>query len=130
MAVNTQPYLGVASKWPVLVTEQGNTARTTGPQSVSQALFHRLATPKGSVYFDRDYGSLLHRLPFMGLNSQLVSLIKVAVKECVENEGRVDYIGTTVEATDEQNLIHIVISYRNRPANRVESLIFPYYLQN
>jgi uncharacterized protein len=124
-AYNNLTYLGTALKSPLSI-ERGRALTVGGTETVRQAIERLLSTPKGSVFFNRAYGSRLQSLLFETNDAVLSGLIQHFILEAIENfEPRVKFIDAKIDVQD--NVCRCFIRYRILASNEIDSLIYPFY---
>lgn len=67
----------------------GNAALVSGADAVSQDLITRIITPRGSLFYDMPFGTLLHEALHKPLTADLLGWCEEEAEEAVETDPRV-----------------------------------------
>lgn len=129
MARNLE-YLGVGLAHPLRVDQFGRIALADGLDNIRQAIIHRLGTPRGSILFNRGYGSDLHRLPFEPNTETMENMLRLTVEKALSQEKRIRFTDMDVRRNLEAQRLDLAVTYTVRASNQVDSLIYPFYLAN
>ena len=107
-----QEYLGQSLAFPVAFDSNGGAVFVAGSDNIKQCVVEVLSTPQGSLYFNRPYGSRLHRLQWETIDAVLISLTRTLIKEAIETwEPRVLIDDIEVELTPDNQKVHSTIFY-------------------
>lgn len=118
-------YLGTALTSPLSI-ERGRATIVSKTKTVKQAIERLLGTPRGSVFFNRAYGSRVDELLFEPNTTVLTGLLRHYIHEAIaEWEPRVKFIDMDIRVED--NRCDCFIRYRILASNEVDALIYPFY---
>lgn len=121
-----QVYLGQGIKYPLELVGGSIQLQRNYPL-VIQSIIEILNTPKGTRFFNPDYGSRLKEMLFEPNDEVLQDLLKVFIYEAIRDwEKRAKYVSTSFTFND-TGAVMCEISVRILPSNRVESFIYPFY---
>ena len=118
-------YLGTALKSP-LTTQRGRVTTVSGTETVRQSIERLISTPKGSIFFNRQYGCRNEEMLFEPNTEVAAEMIRFYIFEAIRDfEPRVKFID--IDTKIEDNRIDCFISYRILATNEIESFIYPFY---
>ncbi len=132
LILETQPeYIGLGAD--LAVSKKGDLETVSGRQNLGQAIMHRLLTRRGELgaLGHPDYGSRLHELIGEPNNERTRDLVRLYVKECIQQESRVhDIINVAVNvAIDNPYSVVVDITILPIKSNIPMNLVFPFYLE-
>ncbi len=132
LLLETQPeYIGLGAD--LVVSKKGDLETISGRPNLGQAIMHRLLTRRGELgaLGHPDYGSRLHELIGEPNNERTRDLVRLYVKECVQQESRVqDIINVSVNvAIDNPYSVVVDITVLPIKSNIPMNLVFPFYLE-
>ena len=118
-------YLGSALKSPLSI-QRGKVTTVSGTETVRQAIERLISTPKGSIFFNRQYGCRIEEMLFENNTDVAAEMIKFFIYEAIRDfEPRVKFID--METSIEDNRINCIIKYRILATNEIDSLVYPFY---
>lgn len=122
-------YLGVGIKYPYSIDEFGAIELQSDKDLVKQSIIRILSTKKGSVFFNRKFGSYVSELLFEPNDTVLFELLDFHIIEAIEEwEKRVEIISNQIKINElNSKRIDVVINYRILASNEVDSFIYPFY---
>lgn len=95
----------------------------TDEQLIKDSIFQILNTRKGERFFNREFGSDLHKLVFEPNDEILKDLIDIEIKEAISRwENRVEVLGTS--AVIDNNQITVEVQYKIKQTGQIDSLQF------
>ncbi|NQZ12294.1 MAG: GPW/gp25 family protein [Algicola sp.] len=123
-------FLGKGWKFPIRVNARGSLSFVEGADSVEEAIYILLGTPKNSRVMEPDYGCNLSRYLFAPNNANTRALVGEEVRQSlIKFEPRIDVL--SVKATSDPalaNQMFINVDYRLRSNNAHHNLVYPFYL--
>ena len=123
-------FVGAGWRFPILPDASGSLGYVSGDANVEQSLRILLLTSLGERVMRADFGCKAQRLVFAPGSVQYLGLLETTIREAVRDwEPRVELEVVRVEVipSDETRVI-VSISYRVRPTNTRNNLVFPFYL--
>lgn len=123
-------FLGRGWAFPVRVNALGGLDWSEGPQSIAEAIWIILATPRRSRIMEPEFGCGLHDYVFAPNNANTRAIIAAEVRSAlVRSEPRIDVLAVKVEPQlDQQNTLLIDVDYRIRANNALRNLVYPFFL--
>lgn len=122
---NNFQYLGTSIKSPWQI-QKGRVTTVTGTENVRQSIERLLSTPKGSVFFSREYGSRIAEMLFETNNTVAAEMLRFFIFEAIRDwEPRVKFVACTTQIED--NRIMCDIQYRILSTNEIQSFVYPFY---
>ncbi len=122
---NSFQYLGIALKAPLEI-QKGRVTTVTGTETVRQSIERLLSTPKGSVFFNRQYGSRIAEMLFETNNTVAAEMLRFFIFEAIRDwEPRVKFVACNTIIED--NRIMCDIQYRILSTNEIQSFVYPFY---
>ena len=119
-------YLGTAIKTPLSILPNGRAEIVQSTETVRQAIERLLSTPKGSLFFNRQYGSRLESLLFETNDTILSAMMKQYILEAIRDfEPRVKFLDAQI--TIDENRCNCYIRYRILASNEIDAMIYPFY---
>lgn len=122
--------LGQGWKFPIRVNGRGGLSWSWGEDSIREAIWLILATPRRSRIMLPDFGCGIHEYLFAPNNANTRAMIEDAVTQALFRwEPRVDV--TLVRATsapEDPAVLLIEIETRVRTNNAALNLVYPFYL--
>jgi phage baseplate assembly protein W len=117
----------------IAVDESGDLATVGEEQNLGQAIVHRLLTRRGELaeLGHPGYGSLLHELIGEVNNERTRTMVRLYVKECLEQESRISEIVSIVVRTrpDRQDVVTVEITVMPAARSSPVNIVFPFYLE-
>jgi phage baseplate assembly protein W len=117
----------------LVVSKKGDLETVSGRMNLGQAIMHRLLTRRGELgaLGHLDYGSRLHELIGEPNNERTWDLVRLYVKECIQQESRVhDIVNVAVNVTmDNPHSVFVDITVLPIKSNVPMNLVFPFYLE-
>ena len=123
-------FLGRGWAFPVRVNARGGLDWSAGAQSIDEAIWIILATPRRSRIMEPEFGCGLHDYVFAPGNANTRAVIASEVRAAlIRWEPRIDVLAVKAEPQiDAQNTLLIAVDYRIRANNAVRNLVYPFYL--
>lgn len=123
-------FLGRGWAFPVRVNARGGLDWSAGAQSIDEAIWIILATPRRSRIMEPEFGCGLHDYVFAPSNANTRAVIASEVRAAlIRWEPRIDVLAVKAEPQiDAQNTLLIAVDYRIRANNAVRNLVYPFYL--
>lgn len=122
--------LGQGWKWPIRVDARGGLGWSGGEQSVQEAIWLILSTPKRSRIMEPAFGCGIHDYVFAPNNPGTRARIETEVRNALTRfEHRIDVLGVSATAnTDAPNMLLIQVDYRIRANNMALNIVYPFYI--
>lgn len=123
-------FVGRGWRFPILPDASGSLGYVGGDANVEQSLRILLLTSLGDRVMRADFGCKAQRLVFAPGSVQYLGLLETTIREAVRDwEPRIDLdtINAEVDPSDETH-VTVSVSYRVRPTNTRNNLVFPFYL--
>lgn len=130
--MNTQDFYGRGMSFPVAIGPSGGLAESSGVEKVEEAIRIILGTQYGERVMRPTFGCNLKSLVFAPNNSATANLARFYVQQGLTQwEPRIDVLEVLVENSDFDGAggLQINIHYRLRATQDVQSLIYPFYLE-
>lgn len=123
-------FLGQGWAFPVRVNARGGLDWSAGQQSIDEAIWIILDTPRRSRIMEPEFGCGLHDYVFAPNNANTRAVIAAEVRSAlIRWEPRVDVLAVNVEPQiDSLNTLLIEVDYRIRANNAVRNLVYPFFL--
>ena len=123
-------FLGQGWAFPVRVNARGELDWSTGAQSIDEAIWIILATPRRSRIMEPEFGCGLHDYVFAPNNANTRAVIAFEVRSAlIRWEPRIDVLAVNAEPEiDSLNTLLIEVDYRIRANNAVRNIVYPFYL--
>lgn len=123
-------FLGKGWAFPVRVNARGGLDWSVGAQSIEEAIWIILATPRRSRVMEPEFGCGLHDYVFAPNNANTRAVIAAEVRGAlIRWEPRVDVLAVKAEPQiDAQNTLLIHVDYRIRANNAVRNIVYPFFL--
>lgn len=96
----------------------------SGERAIIESLKNIFYTEAGDRFFNRDFGSKLHKLLFENMNEDLAQVISMTIYNVLKrNEPRIEVfpLGIQVVPDYENNTYHVTINYKNLINGKFES---------
>jgi phage baseplate assembly protein W len=123
-------FLGRGWAFPVRVNARGGLDWSEGAQSIEEAIWIILDTPRRSRIMEPEFGCGLHDFVFAPNNANTRAIIASAVRGAlIRWEPRIDVLAVKAEPhIDALNTLLIEVDYRIRANNAVRNLVYPFFL--
>ena len=123
-------FLGQGWAFPVRVNARGGLDWSAGAQSIEEAIWIILATPRRSRSMEPEFGCGLHDYVFAPNNANTRAIIAAEVRAAlIRWEPRIDVLAVKAEPqVDAQNTLLIAVDYRIRANNSVRNIVYPFFL--
>lgn len=104
-------FLSLSYEFDMVANAQGDLDAIYGVENVKEALYRRLVTPKGALFWIPDYGTRLMELLNQPATQSNLDLLEMEVRRAIQDEPRLDsdssvrvyydgeVVGITVQAT-------------------------------
>lgn len=127
----SRAFLGSGFAFPLRVTPAGGIARAAEEPLVQQSIWLILATAKGEMQANPDFGCGIHDLVFVNdtpaNRAQIAHQVRAAL---LMWERRIDLIDIRVESGDGPGRLLVEIDYRLRATHAYGNLVYPFYLSD
>jgi hypothetical protein len=130
--MDAQEYYGRGMSFPVAIGPSGALAESSGVEKVEESIRIILGTQYGERVMRPTFGCNLKSLVFAPNNSATANLARFYVQQGLAQwEPRIDVLEVLVENADFGGVggLLINIHYRLRATQDVQSLIYPFYLE-
>jgi len=128
--MNIDEYYGRGVAFPIGIGPTGGLAESAGVRKVEESIRIILGTQHGERLMRPDFGCNLKSLAFAPNNAATASLARFYVNEGLKRwEPRIDVLDVVVNNDNLNGVLLIQISYRLRASQDVQSLIYPFYLE-
>lgn len=123
-------FIGQGWAFPVRVNARGDLDWSSGAQSIEQAIWLILATPRRSRVMEPEFGCGLHDYVFAPNNANTRAVITAEVRSAlIRWEPRIDVLAVKAEPQiDAPNTLLIEADYRIRSNNAVRNIVYPFFL--
>jgi len=123
-------FLGRGWAFPVRVTASGGLAWSEGAQSIEEAIWIIVDTPRRSRIMEPEFGCGLHDYVFAPNNANTRAVIAAEVRSAlIRWEPRIDVLAVRAQPQlDAANILLIEVDYRIRANNAVRNIVYPFYL--
>ncbi|MCW4464558.1 GPW/gp25 family protein [Glutamicibacter sp. MNS18] len=122
--------MGTGWRFPIRVNARGSLDWSTGEQSVAEAVWIILSTPRRSRIMEPSFGCGIHDRLFTPDGPGTRAAIEDEVRQAlVRFEPRIDVlrVGATAHQ-DQPNMLLIEVDYRIRANNAEMNIVYPFYL--
>jgi phage baseplate assembly protein W len=121
-------FLGSGFGFPLRVTPQGGIARASEEALVQQSIWIILATAKGEMQGNPEFGCGIHDLVFVDNAPANRAQIAHQVREALlQWERRIDLTDVRVTPGETANQLMIALDYRLRATHAYGNLVYPFY---
>jgi len=122
--------MGTGWRFPIRVNARGGLDWSRGEQSVAEAVWIILSTPRRSRIMEPAFGCAIHDRLFSPDGPGTRATIEDEVRQAlVRFEPRIDVLRVAATAQrDEPNLLLIEVDYRIRANNAEMNLVYPFFL--
>jgi len=123
-------FLGKGWSFPIKPDARGGLGWSEGSQSVAEAIWTILATPRRSRIMEPSFGCGIHDHVFAPNNSATRAQIESSVRTALTKwEPRIDVLRVTATShVEEQNTLLIEVDYRLRANNMALNIVYPFYI--
>jgi phage baseplate assembly protein W len=123
-------HLGQGWKFPIRVNGRGGFDWSAGDDSISEAIWTILSTPRRSRIMEPAFGCGMHDYVFAPNNAATRAIIEAEVRSAlIKWEPRVDVLRVTATAhRDAPNTLMIEVDYRTRANNAARNIVYPFYI--
>lgn len=123
-------FLGQGWRFPIRVNGRGGLDWSAGEQSVAEAIWIILATPRRSRVMEPEFGCGIHDAVFAPNNAATRASLATEVSRSLTRwEPRIDVLEVTAtEHTDAPNMLLIEVEYRIRANNALANIVYPFYI--
>lgn len=123
-------FLGRGFKFPIRVNGRGGLSWSEGEESIAEAIWIILSTPKRSRVMEPEFGCGAYDYIFAPNNATTLAMVQNEVmRALVRFEARIDVLDVRVTAqADQPNLLLVEIDYRVRANNAAHNIVYPFYL--
>lgn len=124
-------FLGTGWKFPVRLNGRGGLNWVSGEQSVAEAVWIILATPKKSRVMEPEFGCGIHDYVFAPNNANTRAVIENEVATALTKwEARIDVLRVVATAhLDAPNTLLVEVDYRIRANNAAGNLVYPFFIK-
>lgn len=123
-------FLGRGFKFPIRVNGRGGLSWSEGEDSIAEAIWIILATPRRSRVMEPEFGCGAYDYVFAPNNETTRAMVQNEVmRALVRFEPRIDVLDVRATAqVDMPNLLLIEVDYRVRANNAAHNIVYPFYL--
>jgi uncharacterized protein len=123
-------FLGRGFKFPVRVNGRGGLSWSEGEESIAEAIWIILSTPRRSRVMEPEFGCGAYDYVFAPSNATTLAMIRNDVmRALVQFEARIDVLDVRVTAqADMPNLLMVEVDYRVRSNNASHNIVYPFHL--
>ncbi len=123
-------FLGRGWKFPVRINGRGGLSWSEGEESIAEAIWIILGTPKRTRISEPEFGCGIHDLVFAPGNPNTLALVRREVQQALTRwEPRIDVLDVrAVSHPEEPNLLDVTVDYRVRANNAMHNLVYPFYI--
>jgi uncharacterized protein len=123
-------FLGQGWRFPIRVDATGALQWSAAEDSIREAIWIILSTPRRSRVMRPEFGCGIHDFLFAPNNAATRALISSEVRAAlVRFEPRIDLLSVSVEPQiDAQNTLMISIDYRTRANNAAHNVVYPFFI--
>lgn len=123
-------FLGRGWKFPVRVNARGGLDWSAGDESITEAIWIIMATPRRSRIMLPDFGCGIHDYVFAPDNPATRAILETEVRDALLRwEPRIDVLGVTATThAGNPGTLMLEVDYRVRSNNAVLNLVYPFYL--
>lgn len=128
--MSNSDFIGRGWRFPILPDASGSLSYASGDANVEQSIRILLLTSLGDRVMRADFGCKAKQLVFAPGSVQYLGLLETTIKEALRDwEPRIELetILAEVDPSDETR-VTVSVSYRVRPSNTRNNLVFPFYL--
>ena len=124
-------FLGKGWRFPVGVDGSGGIGMSAEGESIEQSIRILLGTAVGERVMRPEFGCQIHNYVFHPNDASTASVVSYYVKEAIQKwEPRVQSIRVQSYADPAaENTMLIDIQYEIRSTNRMENMVYPFYLR-
>lgn len=125
-------FLGTGLKFPIRINSRGGFSLSSGEQGIQESIWLILSTAPGERQMLPTFGCGIHNDVFAPNNATTRGTIAYQVRQALTRwEPRIDVLDVRVEAApDAPNQLLIRVDYRVRATNRLENLVYPFYIRS
>ena len=124
-------YVGSGLAYPVGMDVRGNFKLSSEAANVEESIDIILRTNLGERVYRPEFGSRLSELAFEPVNSETLLKTRLYIEEALSMwEPRIKLKKVTAEPNSEKDTIMIEIIYQIKNSPDLNSMIYPFYLQN
>lgn len=125
-----QDHLGQGWRFPIRVNGRGGLDWSAGDDSVAEAVWTILSTPRRSRIMEPAFGCGMHDYVFAPNNAATRAVIEAEVRNALITwEPRIDVLRVTATAhRDAPNTLMIEVDYRTRANNAARNIVYPFYI--
>ncbi|MGK6353920.1 GPW/gp25 family protein [Sphingomonas sp. DT-207] len=123
-------FLGRGLKFPIRVNGRGGLSWSEGEESIAEAIWIILSTPRRSRVMEPEFGCGAHDYVFAPNNATTRAMVQSEVlRALVRYEPRIDVLAVRATAqADVPELLLVEIDYRVRANNAAHNIVYPFYL--
>ncbi|MGD9749808.1 MAG: GPW/gp25 family protein [Acidimicrobiia bacterium] len=123
-------FLGRGWRFPIRIDATGALGWASGDESINEAIWIILSTPKRSRIMRPEFGCGIHDYVFAPNNASTRALIIAEVRAALTRfEPRIDLLAVRATAQlDAPNTLLLEVDYRVRANNAAHNLVYPFYL--
>lgn len=127
---STNPYIGAGFAFPINLNVQGSLQLSGSTPNLEESIRIILGTRLGERVYRPNFGSRLSELVFEPMNTRVLLLIRLYVKEALEIwEPRIIVQDVVTEPDPIRGRVDIEIIYQVKDSLDLRSMVYPFYLQ-
>lgn len=126
----TDTFLGQGWRFPVRVNARGGLDWSSGEDSIQEAVWTILSTPRRSRIMEPLFGCGIHDYVFKPNNPATRAAITDEIRAALVHwEPRIDVLRVTAASPpDTANTLLISVDYRIRANNAARNIVYPFYI--
>ncbi len=125
----TNNYIGAGIAFPVSTNVQGSLQLSSSTTNLEESIRIILGTRLGERVYRPDFGSRLSEMVFEPMNTQVLLMIRIYVREALEIwEPRIIVEDVITEPDPITGQVNINILYSPKETYEMRSMVYPFYL--
>lgn len=126
---SSEDYTGAGVAFPIATNVQGSLQLSSHIASLEESIRIILGTQLGERAYRPNFGSRLSEVMFEPMNTQVLMLIRLYVKEAIEKwEPRLLLKDVITEPDPNTGSVSINIIYQPKDSYDIRSLVYPFFL--
>lgn len=129
LQASAEDYIGAGVSFPMKTNVQGSFQLSSHIASLEESIRIILGTNLGERVYRPNFGSRLSEVMFEPMNTQVLMLIRLYVKEAIEKwEPRLVLKEVITEPNPSTGSVSINIIYQPKDSYDIRSLVYPFFL--
>lgn len=122
-------YIGAGLAFPISTNVQGSLQLSSGTTNLEESIRIILGTRLGERVYRPDFGSRLSEMVFEPMNTQVLLMIRLYVREALEIwEPRITIEDIITEPDPVSGQVNINILYTPKEIYDIRSMVYPFFL--